>query len=274
MKLILLLLVMGTTAWAQTNEIITVRVTGDRVSLRSAPVDGKVLDQASRGEELVLLSQTNGWASVQAPEYLNFWVASEYLVEGIVQPKRLNVRSGPSLYYNKVAVVDRDDVLTVRDEFNKWFKIAPPEGSFVWISTNYIEMVEVPEPVVVVAPPVVVEVEPVVVQVEPVVVQPKPVYGRKASPPAQRFVLDKTMKQEVERVYPGVLRRANPGIYKLVMVWSGLEETICLVKGDINQMEKYLNQSVRLKGPIYWVKGIDVPVMTPTVIEPAPLLSE
>ena len=124
MRFILLLLAAASTAVARTNEVTKVRVTGDRVSLRGAPsLEGELLDRAMRGEEMIFYEQTNGWVAVQAPDSLDFWVAGEFIVNGIVQPNKLNVRSGPSKNYHVVAVVEGDDKLAVRGEFNTWLKI-------------------------------------------------------------------------------------------------------------------------------------------------------
>ena len=154
------------TAFSQTNEAIKVKVTGDRVSLRSMPdVNAELLDRAMRGEELVFLGETNDWMAVQAPDSLHFWVSSEYIPNGIVVPSKLNVRSGPSQNYSVVCVVNTGDAVSLRGEFNEWLKIAPPIGSRVWISKEYVEKIEPPKPKPVAVP----EPEP-----EPVVVEPEP----------------------------------------------------------------------------------------------------
>lgn len=268
MKLLMLMLVTASMAVAQTNEVIKIKVTGDRVSLRAQPsLDGELLDRAMRGEEMVYFEQTNGWVAVQAPESLNFWVAAEFLKGGVVQPKKLNVRSGPSQNYNVVAIVRRDDVLTLRGEFNDWLKIAPPLGSRVWISEDYVERVAPPMP------------EPVIAKVEesentqaPTVIEEIKPETKQAEPAPILLTLDKMKPQGKRDTIPGVLRRANPGLYKLVLIDGKIEETICLVKGDIAQMESFLNRAVALEGPVYWVEDIEVPVIMPKTIDPDPLI--
>lgn len=268
MKFLVLLLASASIAVAQTNEVTKIKVTGDSVSLRARPsLEGWLLDRARRGEEMVYFEQTNGWVAVQAPESLNFWVAAEFITDGVVQPKKLNVRSGPSRNYDVVAVVERDDALSVRGEFNEWLKIAPPIGSRVWISADYVEMVEPPKPVIAAAP----EAKP-----EPEVKEAPEVTASDAKPkeviPSFLMSLDNSRKQKVWQEYPGVIRRANPGLYKLVLVLDSFEETICLIKGDVKQMEEFLNYPVLIKGPVYWVKDVDVPVMIPKFIDPNPLV--
>lgn len=265
MKFLILLIAAASIAVAETNDVTKIKVTGDRVSLRAQPtLEGELLDRAMRGEEMVYFERTNGWVAVQAPDSLNFWVAAEFIKDGVVQPKKLNIRSGPSRNYNVVAVVERDDVLSLRGEFNEWLKIAPPIGSRVWISADYVEMIELPKPEPVVDP----EPEPEVEE------EPKAEEVKKEAVPSFLMSLDNSRKQGLYEEYPGIIRRANPGLYKLVLKTDTFEETICLIKGEIQQMEEYLNYPVLLKGKIYWVKDIDVPIMIPKYIVPNPLVAE
>jgi uncharacterized protein YraI len=225
-----------------------------------------------RGEELVFLGKTNDWVAVQAPESLNFWVAGDYIQNGIVVPAKLNVRSGPSQNYTVVAVVMKDDSVSLRGEFNEWIKIAPPAGSRVWISEKYVEMIEPPKPEPVVEPEPEPEPIPVVVEPEP---EPAPVAPKRTEEELKPLllVLDKSKEQGVYDEIPGVLRKANPGLYKLVLIVGDLEEPICLVRGKEAQMERYLNRSMLIKGKKYWAKDVSIPVIQPVKIHLDPILT-
>jgi len=256
---------------AQTNEVTKVRVTGDRVSLRAKPdINAELLDQAMRGEVLVFLGKTNGWVAVEAPGSMDFWVAGQYVQNGTVQPEKLNVRSGPSQNYSVVCVVNKGDALSLRGEFKEWLKIAPPAGSRAWISEDYTELIEPPRPVPDPEPVVVVEPEPEPVPV-PVVAEPKPV-EEELNPLV--LVLDKTKEQGTYDEIPGVLRRANPGLYKLVLIAGDIEEPICLVRGKKAQMESYLNRAMLIKGTKFWAKDVDLPILQPIKIHLDPILKD
>jgi hypothetical protein len=259
---------------AQTDEVSKVRVTGDRVSLRAKPdINAELLDRAMQGEELVFLGKTNGWVAVQAPASLDFWVAGQYVQNGTVQPEKLNVRSGPSQNYSVVCVVNKGDSLALRGEFNDWLEIAPPAGSRVWISEDYAELIEPPPPEPVSepqpAPVVVVEPEPeepvsVVAETKPTEEELKPLV----------LVLDKTREQGTYDEIPGVLRRANPGLYQLVLIAGDIEEPICLVRGKEAQMESYLNRAMLIKGKKFWAKDVDLPILQPIKIHLDPILRD
>lgn len=268
MKFLLVLFVAVTTVSAQTNLIPKVRITGDRVSLRAMPsLEGQLLDRAMRGEEMVYFQKTNGWIAVQAPDSLDFWVAAEYIENGVVKPEKLNIRSGPSLNYNAVAIANRGDLLSLRGEFNNWLKIAPPMGSFVWISEDYVEIIGASKP------------PPVVVAAPKPVPAPKPIVKEKAESteeelPTLMLVLDKSKPQGKKDKIPGVLRRANPGLYKLVLIVGDMEEPICLVRGRESQLEKMLNRSLLIEGSVYWVKDVDLPVIQPEKINLDPIIAD
>ncbi|MCF7817733.1 MAG: SH3 domain-containing protein [Kiritimatiellales bacterium] len=274
LHLFIVLAATGMSVCAQTNEVPKVKVIGDRVSLRAKPdVNSELLDRAMRGEEMELLGATNGWVAVQAPDSLNFWVAAKYIQNGVVQADKLNVRSGPSPNYNVVAVVNKGDALALRGEFNEWLKIAPPSGSLVWISDEFVERIVPPQPEPAAAP----EPEPVAVAAEPVAA-PGPVAV--APPPNEDelkpllLVLDKSREQGLPDEIPGVLRRANPGFYKLVLIVGDMEEPICLVRGNEAQLNGYLNRSMLIKGKKYWAKDVDIPIITPDKIHLDPILSD
>ena len=86
--------------------------------------------------------------------------------------------------------------------------------------------------------------------------------------------LDKTKKQGVYDEIPGILRRANPGLYKLVYVVDNIEEPICLVRGNEKQLEELLDRSILIKGKKYWAKGVSLPVIRPEVIHKDPILAD
>ena len=272
MRFLALFAALALTVGAQTNDVIKVKVTGDRVSLRAGPsLEGELLDRAMIGEEMVFFEQTNGWVAVQAPDSLNVWVAGEYIEDGVVKPKKLNVRSGPSRNYAVVAVVEQDDQVSVRGEFNEWLKIAPPVGSRVWISEDYVELIEPPKPEPEIPEPAQAEIpEP-----EP---EPEPLLEEQAEPqeelPPLLLVLDKSKPQGKIDRFPGVLRRANPGLYKLVLIAGDFEEPICLVRGRESQLEKMLNRSLLIEGKVYWAKDVDLPVIQPDKIHLDPIIAE
>lgn len=237
----ILFLAMMMSAVAAANEV---RVTGDRVSLRAAPsIDGALLDRAMRGDLLQEMGRTNGWVAVEAPAYLDAWVAAEFLTNGVVVPKRLNVRSGPNRNYAVLAVVEAGDVLVERDRFHEWVQVVPPEGSRVWISESFTERVSLER----------VELDSVTSVVE----------GEEELP-VLSLVLDDTVEQGVSGRFVGRLLRANPGLYQLV---AEEDRVVCLVRGRAEQLEPLLEQDVVMEGLVYRIMASELAVLQPNWIE-------
>jgi hypothetical protein len=135
----------------------------------------------------------------------------------------------------------------------------------VWISSKYVERIEPPKIVVTEKP------KKKVVEKEPI---PQAPALKQAELKPLLLVLDKTKTQGEHAEIPGVLRRANPGLYKLVWIDGNYEETICLVRGEKKQMEKYLNRSLLIKGKQYWAKDVEWPVIRPEKIHLDPIIAE
>ncbi len=260
------------TTVVQTNNVQKVVVTGDRVSLRAEPsLNGDLLDRAMRGDELVYCSETNGWVGVTAPKTLDVWVLGEFIQDDVVLPEKLNVRSGPNLNYPVVAAVKKGEKVEVRDEFNGWVKIVPPESCVVWISADYIKRIDLPieEP----KPENVAEEKPDPKEETPeTVVKETPI---KEELPALLLEIDGSRVQQTMVTVYGVLRRANPGLYQLVLIEGEWEEPVCLIRGNEAQkqeLENLLNRSLRIKGRRYWLKSTYLPLIQPEFIDPDSLI--
>ena len=86
--------------------------------------------------------------------------------------------------------------------------------------------------------------------------------------------LDPSKPQGSDKRMSGVLRRANPGLYQLVLISDNMEQPICLVRGRESQMEKLLNWSILIDGKVYWAKDVDLPIIVPAKIYPNPITNE
>jgi hypothetical protein len=173
-----------------------VRVTGDHVNLRARPGGGdraEVVSQVSRGDELAVKSGLDAdWVEVAAPATASVWVYGELVKDGVVAATKVRVRGGPDLAWQPVGRVERGDKLTLRGRKGDWLEIAPPPGTSLFVSRDYVEPIalEAPSP-----PPTPPKPEPTPVAVKPVAppppkpVPPKPVTVTPAPEPPVRVGL-------------------------------------------------------------------------------------
>lgn len=58
---------------------------------------------------------------------------------GVVTGDDVYVRAGPSQRYYDIMQLDRGAIIEVRDNLHGWYEIGVPDGSFSWISQQYVE---------------------------------------------------------------------------------------------------------------------------------------
>ncbi len=155
-----------------------VRVTGDRVNLRARAGGGnraEVVGQVNAGDELVAKSGLDSdWVEVEAPATASVWVYGELVKEGVVAATKVRIRGGPDIAWQPVGRVERGDKLTIRGRKGDWIEIAPPPGTSLWISRDYVERIAQKAPP---APP------PPKPEPAPVTVKPPPPPAPKPVPP-------------------------------------------------------------------------------------------
>lgn len=239
MKLFMLFFAAVFTLQAHASEVTKVLVIGDRVSVRTLPsVDGKLIDRATLGSEWTYIDKTDGWVGVQAPDSLDYWVYGESVKENTVQTDTLYVRSSPQrLKSTHVCAIEKGDTITIRDEANGWLKIAPPASCQLWISANYVEIINQATDNTI----------PLLASLS--------------------LVADDTKTQGIDENVSGILRRNTSGLYKLTKKHNGSEQTICLVSGEEVKMERFLNHVMTIKGKKYWAKEVLHPIVQLDVLQ-------
>lgn len=268
-KNLLILFALALSAVGYAQDAVKVKVTGDRVSLRAAPeVTAVLLDRAMTGDELILQDNSHpDWVGVLPPEAVDLWVSSEFISSNTVQPRVLNIRSGPSSSHSIVGTARSGEVVRVRGEVAQWLRIAPTSNTVVWISRKYVNApvtVSTADPVEAVATG---QNTQAVVQAtaEPVIQDIMMVTIPGAKTP-KKLEPDPGKKQGVVETFSGVLRPTGSILYRLAD--DHFEDiTVCYVRGNQMQMRAYAHLPLRITGKIYWAAGLDLPLIVPATIE-------
>ena len=131
-----------------------VRITADNVNLRAKPaLTAEVVAQAHYHDQLAAFDLGEEWIGVAPPPAVDLWVSQDFVQspDNTVR-KRLNVRAGPSIDYNVVAVLDRGTALDLRGEQSGWLKIAPPANARLWVHRDFVEILSAAPEAVAAAP--------------------------------------------------------------------------------------------------------------------------
>ncbi len=117
------------------------RVSADSVNMRARPslkVE-VVKPQLNAGDILEVIKIEGDWAEIVPPNTVDFYVHSAFVNDHVVQVSKLLVRSGPTVNYKDVGMLKKDDKVMIRGHLGEWLKIAPPPGSVLWVSTEFLK---------------------------------------------------------------------------------------------------------------------------------------
>jgi hypothetical protein len=156
------------------------KITGDNVNIRSGPGTnyygcGKV----DKGDRVKVVGSKFSWSQIVPPAGSFSWISKQYVridlnepSMGIVAGDAVRVYAGSArvkpIHSTTVQLKFKrgDKVKLLGEEAGDYYKIAPPEGAYLWVSTEYTEAVgdiEAAAAAVEPSPEAVVEERPVVV---------------------------------------------------------------------------------------------------------------
>ncbi len=126
----------------------TGKVKGKKVRLRtSADLDGRVVKELNRQDLLIVLGEKGDFYAVEPPAGVKAYVFRSFILDGIVEGSRVNVRLEPSLDAPIIGHLNSGDAIkgTLSAQNNKWYEITPPTGTRFYVAKEYIESIGGPE---------------------------------------------------------------------------------------------------------------------------------
>lgn len=148
----------GETAEAATNGPYVAEVTGNDVRIRSGP--GTQFYQCGRlyaGDRVQVVKSEQGWSCIVPPPGCFSWISVPYVsitlsnpTVGIITGDNVPVYTGSDTeeakYSTSKQVVLRrgQTVKLLGEEKDDYYKIAPPQGAYLWVSSQYLQSVDKP----------------------------------------------------------------------------------------------------------------------------------
>ncbi len=126
----------------------TGKIKGRKVRLRaSADLEARVVKELSRQDLLVVVGEKGDFYAVEPPAGSKAYVFRSFILDGIVEGNRVNVRLEPSLDAPVIGHLNSGDRIdgTLSSLNNKWFEIAPPHGTRFYVAKEYIDSIGGPE---------------------------------------------------------------------------------------------------------------------------------
>jgi uncharacterized protein YgiM (DUF1202 family) len=112
---------------------------------------GDFITHVTKGETVVVLDQITldkhkpdepaQWAKIVLPADAHVWVNATFIdaTNKTVLPKKLNVRAGPSEYYNVLGIIERGTPVTEIKTKGDWMQIEAPSNAFAFVAAMYLK---------------------------------------------------------------------------------------------------------------------------------------
>ncbi len=126
-------------------------VTGTDVNVRSGPsANYYVVTRLSAGHRVMILDRRPSWVAIAPPKGAYSLIAREYIDPdgenlGVVNGDRVWVRAGSDLseqIYAKQVQLNKGASVTIVGETETHYRIIPPKGARLWISEDYVRLVD------------------------------------------------------------------------------------------------------------------------------------
>lgn len=121
-------------------------VTSDKVNVRAgANINFERITKLDKNTEVVAVEKAYDWYKIKLPGQGECYIHKKFIRfipdnYGVLNANQVNLRAGPG---EKFSVLGRLNVgvnIRILKEEGDWYKIEPPEGSYGWISTQFVRL--------------------------------------------------------------------------------------------------------------------------------------
>ena len=133
-------------------------ITGNDVFIRSGPgTNFYHCGKLYQGDRVQVVKAQQGWSCIVPPPGCFSWIPMQYVsinldnpTMGIVTGNDVKVYAGSDYVEpmhstsKQIALNRRDDVKLLSEEKDDYYKIAPPQGAYLWVSSQFMQPVQSP----------------------------------------------------------------------------------------------------------------------------------
>lgn len=126
----------------------TGKVKAKKVRMRVSPdLESRVVKELSKSDFLSVVGQKGDFYAVQPPPGLKAYVFRSFVLDGVVEGNRVNVRLEPSLEAPVIAHLNSGYHIkgVISSLNNKWYEITPPTDAHFYVAKDFVEYIGGPE---------------------------------------------------------------------------------------------------------------------------------
>ncbi|NGX42970.1 MAG: hypothetical protein K940chlam7_01260 [Chlamydiae bacterium] len=122
----------------------TGRITRNKVRMRLQPsLESSPIRELDREDLIVVDDETDGFYAVLPPSDLKAYIYRTYVLDGVVEGNRVNIRLDPHTEAPVIAQLNAGYRIDgkISSQNSKWLEITPPPSTRFYVSSDYIEKV-------------------------------------------------------------------------------------------------------------------------------------
>ena len=126
----------------------TGKVVGDKVRMRLQPdLDGFIVQELIKNEYVSVLNTEGDYYCIAPPEPLKAYIFRSFVLDGIVEGNRVNIRLEPDLEAPVIGHFNSGDAVQgkISTINKKWLEISPPATTRFYVAKEFIEYAGGPE---------------------------------------------------------------------------------------------------------------------------------
>lgn len=105
--------------------------------------DSPIVKELSQGDFLIIEGEEDDFYAVRPPEEVKGYVFRTFVLEGVIEGSKVNVRMEPNTDSPVLAQLNSGDKISGRIAVanNKWFEISLPQNVRFWVSKDFVKRV-------------------------------------------------------------------------------------------------------------------------------------
>lgn len=122
----------------------TGKILKNKVRMRLQPsLDGSILREMKADDLVIVVGEKDNFYAVQPPRDIKGYVFRTFVLDGVIEGSRVNVRLEPDLTAPVIAQMNTGDnvVGTISAQDKKWMEIAPPASTRFYIAKEFVEKI-------------------------------------------------------------------------------------------------------------------------------------
>jgi hypothetical protein len=122
----------------------TGKITRDKVRMRINPTtDSPVVKELNKGDMVVVVNELDDFYAVKPPSNTKGYLYRTYVLDGVIEGNRVNVRLNPHLEAPVIAQMNTGDRIDgkISEKNAKWLEITPPASTLFYVSSDFVEKV-------------------------------------------------------------------------------------------------------------------------------------